>query len=212
MPSSSASRSRAVRMVARASALPIRTIVREREDRPSILAERCFSNEPFCFGNHRAVLAGTQPLIEELLLRARADLTQAHRLDDAGFPVRDVLKRFASPEGQRLPVRIDSAVVLLAERVTAGIRDEPFEADGVDRVGVDAQTIIVRLGDDRVPTEARPDPRDRIAHLLCPGRGAMSHPPCLGQLRWRHRGGTAHDQGSEDRALARSERCRPGLE
>ena len=145
-------------------------------------------------------------------MHARADLTQAHRLDDARFPVGHVLERFASPESQCLAISIDSAIMVTPKRVAARIRDEPFEADGVDRFSVDPQTIIGRFGEDRVMAESPPDPRDRVAYLLRPRGWQSLTPPRLRQLGRRHRGGAAHDQSGEDSALAWSERCRPGLE
>ena len=87
------------------------------------------------------MLARREPRVEQLLLRARADLVQPERLHDSGLPVRDILQRRAAPHRETPRIDVDRALVLPAQRVTACRRDETLKADGIDRVRVDREPI-----------------------------------------------------------------------
>ena len=133
--------------------LPVGAVVRERDDRPPVLAQRLFAQQALGVRDQRAVLARREPRVEQLLLRARADLVQPQRLHDAGLPVRDVLQRRAAPHREAARVDVDRAIVLPAQRVAARRRHETLEADGVDRVGVDGEPVVPSDRLDAVPAE-----------------------------------------------------------
>ena len=133
--------------------LPVGAVVRQRDDRPSILAQRLFAEQALGVRDEGAVLARRKPRVEELFLRARPDLVQAERLHDSGLPVRDILQRRAAPHCEGAQVGVDRTLVLPAQRVPACRRHETLEADGIDRVGVDGELVGPTDRFDALPAE-----------------------------------------------------------
>ena len=186
--------------------LAVGAIVRQREDRPAVLAQRGLPHALLGFGDHGAVLAGAQARVEQLLLGARVQLDEPRGFGGAGLPRRDLRQRGAPPQCERLAVDVDRPVVLAVQGVLARRGDQPLEPHGVDRLGVDRQAVLPADRLDGLSSESRPDARDRVAHLLLPGRGRLLAPERIGELCRRDALAAPDDERREDHPLARAER------
>ena len=186
--------------------LPGAAVLRQREQRPTTLAERFLVDQRLGRGGDLAMLAGGETSDEPVLLRRPAQLLEAARLAAPRRPAVEVGERRSPPQRQRPVVGRGSTIRFAARHEHAAAFDEPLELAGIDVGVVESQAIPVGRGLDGVVVKHFAEPADADLDLLAPRLRRIVAPQRVGELLGRHGDPASHRQHTQRDAVTRLER------
>jgi hypothetical protein len=135
-------------------ALAARAVLGKRQDGPTPFPERLLGDQNLGLGGHFPVLGRPQAGVEEILLRAAAQLRQAGDFGPAGRPAVQVLERVAAPQRKSAGQRRRRPIRLAVGRQGPSALDQTLETAGVEVVADHRQPVAAGRGLDGVRAQS----------------------------------------------------------
>ena len=163
-------------------ALPPSPIQRQRQQCPSLLAERLGGGERARCADDVAVLGERQTCLHETLLGTSAQLDQTSRFGRTRRPAVEVRERLALPQRQRAVEHVGCPIVFAQLRQLGRPVNHVLEAPRVDVVVAGHEAVAIGSCLDGPGAEHLAQANDRVLHHLAPGSRRVAPPHRVGQL------------------------------